>query len=147
MRWARRHPRHYGRSYDGGIKSHDHAQCRGRLVSVALSAATCLSVSEKNLVSIKDGATPALGSLAPDFVLSDVHGSRLSRRDLRGSPALLVFYPFAFTGICYNELSDLRENLPQLEAAGARGVAASCGPVPSRKPWEGDQASRRAVAS
>lgn len=91
-------------------------------------------------MSIKDGATPALGSLAPDFVLSDVHGSRLSRGDLRGSPALLVFYPFAFTGICSNELSELRENLPQFEAAGVRVVAVSCDPVPALKAWDADQA-------
>lgn len=90
-------------------------------------------------MSIKDGATPALGSLAPDFVLSDVHGTRLSRGDLRGSPALLVFYPFAFTGICSNELSELRENLPQFEAAGVRVVAVSCDPVPALKAWDADQ--------
>lgn len=89
-----------------------------------------------NSVSIKDGATPALGSPAPEFVLPDVHGASVGTADVRGAPALVVFFPFAFTGICSNELSELRDNLSHFEAAGVRVIAVSCDPIPALKAWD-----------
>jgi peroxiredoxin (alkyl hydroperoxide reductase subunit C) len=51
-----------------------------------------------------------IGSSAPDFALRDQNNQEVS---LSGSlPALLVFYPFAFTGICQGELAWVRDNLP-----------------------------------
>jgi mycoredoxin-dependent peroxiredoxin len=51
-----------------------------------------------------------IGSPAPDFALRDQNNQEVS---LSGSlPALLVFYPFAFTGICQGELTWLRDHPP-----------------------------------
>jgi mycoredoxin-dependent peroxiredoxin len=46
--------------------------------------------------------------------------------DLRGRPAVLVFYPWAFSSICTGELTDLRAAAGDFEAADARVVAISC---------------------
>lgn len=48
---------------------------------------------------------------------------------LEGSPALLVFFPFAFSGICASELGDLRDQRGVFDDAGVRLVAISCDPM------------------
>ncbi|NEC25573.1 peroxiredoxin [Streptomyces sp. SID8111] len=54
------------------------------------------------------------GDKAPDFELKDNHGRTVRLSDFRGrSNVLLVFYPFAFTGVCTGELGELRDNLPR----------------------------------
>jgi peroxiredoxin len=67
----------------------------------------------------------AVGDLAPNFSTRNSHGETMTLSDLRGAPVLLVFYPFAFTGICTGELSGIQEQLPQLRAVGARVLAIS----------------------
>ncbi|MFE1845584.1 peroxiredoxin [Streptomyces sp. NPDC059515] len=54
------------------------------------------------------------GDKAPDFELKDNHGRTVRLSDFRGrSNVLLVFYPFAFTGVCTGELGELRDNQPR----------------------------------
>lgn len=75
-----------------------------------------------------------VGSQAPDFALKDNHGRTVRLSDLRTGPdpaagghgdegaegdgggdgrnVVLVFYPFAFTGVCTGELHALRDELP-----------------------------------
>lgn len=59
-----------------------------------------------------------VGTKAPDFELKDQHGQTVRLSDFRG-PAenaknvVLLFYPFAFTGVCTGELCALRDELPQ----------------------------------
>jgi mycoredoxin-dependent peroxiredoxin len=56
-------------------------------------------------------AHPAeVGALAPDFELQDQHGTPVRLSRLRGRKVVLVFYPLAFSGICGNELSALRDH-------------------------------------
>lgn len=56
-------------------------------------------------------AHPAeVGALAPDFELQDQHGTPVRLSRLRGKKVVLVFYPLAFSGICGNELSALRDH-------------------------------------
>jgi len=57
--------------------------------------------------------------------LRNQHGETISRADLRGAPALLVFFPYAFSGICSRELAELQEALDDFRAAGARVLAIS----------------------
>jgi mycoredoxin-dependent peroxiredoxin len=55
-----------------------------------------------------------VGELAPDFELRDQHGApvRLSAR--RGAAnVVLVFFPFAFSGVCSGELRALRDSFPE----------------------------------
>ena len=55
-----------------------------------------------------------VGDEAPDFELRDNHGRTVKLSDFRGERhVVLLFYPFAFTGVCTGELCELRDNLPQ----------------------------------
>ncbi|MGW3953365.1 peroxiredoxin [Streptomyces sp. NPDC004752] len=54
-----------------------------------------------------------VGDKAPDFELKDNHGRSVKLSDFRGEKnVVLLFYPFAFTGVCTGELCELRDNLP-----------------------------------
>ncbi|MBH1933365.1 peroxiredoxin [Streptomyces sp. AV19] len=53
------------------------------------------------------------GTKAPDFALKNQHGETVRLSDFRGEKnVVLLFYPFAFTGVCTGELCALRDNLP-----------------------------------
>ncbi|CAL9438965.1 peroxiredoxin [Streptomyces sp. NPDC057838] len=53
------------------------------------------------------------GDKAPDFELRDNHGRTVRLSGFRGRRnVVLLFYPFAFTGVCTGELCELRDNLP-----------------------------------
>ncbi|WP_371580630.1 peroxiredoxin [Streptomyces sp. NBC_01314] len=55
-----------------------------------------------------------VGDKAPDFELRDNHGATVRLADFRGEKNVVVlFYPFAFTGVCTGELCELRDNLPK----------------------------------
>lgn len=55
-----------------------------------------------------------VGSQAPDFSLRDQNNEIVSLKDFRGDKAvLLVFYPWAFTGICTNELGVIRDRIAE----------------------------------
>ncbi|MEV7815711.1 peroxiredoxin [Streptomyces flaveolus] len=57
-----------------------------------------------------------VGDKAPDFELKDNHGRTVKLSDFRGRKnVVLLFYPFAFTGVCTGELCELRDNLPRFE--------------------------------
>ncbi|MFC7220585.1 peroxiredoxin [Streptomyces polyrhachis] len=72
------------------------------------------------------------GSTAPDFTLRTQHGKAVRLSDHRepdGLAVLLVFYPFAFTGVCTAELRALRDVEERLAGGGARLLAVSCDPM------------------
>ncbi|MFJ4929769.1 peroxiredoxin [Streptomyces sp. NPDC088736] len=55
-----------------------------------------------------------VGTEAPDFELRDNHGATVRLSDFRGAKnVVLLFYPFAFTGVCTGELCALRDELPR----------------------------------
>lgn len=57
----------------------------------------------------------SVGDEAPDFSLQDQHGVTVRLRDLRGrKAALLVFYPWAFSGVCGGELRAMQSRLDEL---------------------------------
>jgi peroxiredoxin len=72
------------------------------------------------------------GAVAPEFALRDQHGreqtlaSRLGARNV-----LLVFYPFAFTGVCTGELRALSDHASTWEQGGTDVLAVSCDPIAS----------------
>ncbi len=73
-----------------------------------------------------------VGDEAPDFTLRDQHGQEQTlsvRRPLRN--VLLVFYPFAFTGVCSGEMRELSDNVAAWDDLGTDVLAVSCDPVPS----------------
>ncbi len=58
---------------------------------------------------------PSVGEDAPDFALKDQHGQTVRLSDLRGRKAVLVvFYPWAFTGVCGGELHAMQAELDEL---------------------------------
>jgi len=73
-----------------------------------------------------------VGDEAPDFELRDQHAQLHRLSDHRGKDnVLLVFYPFAFTGVCTGEMTALRDDLAALQASGTVVYAISCDTVAS----------------
>lgn len=77
--------------------------------------------------------TLSVGDRAPEFSLPDQDKQVVSLAELRGTPVLLVFYPFAFSGLCTGELCRLRDELTDYTDAGVRVLAISTDPVFSLK--------------
>src|SRR3954462_1435862 len=75
----------------------------------------------------------SVGDRAPEFSLPDQDKQVVSLAELRGTPVLLVFYPFAFSGKCTGELCQLRDELANYTDAGVRVLAISTDPVFSLK--------------
>jgi peroxiredoxin len=65
-----------------------------------------------------------VGDPAPDFMLKNQHGEDISLSSFRGAPVVLVFFPFAFSGICTGELAEIRDHAAELD--GAEVLAISC---------------------
>lgn len=71
-------------------------------------------------VSVLGPETPA-----PDFALLDQEGKAVSLRDFRGRPAVLVFYPAAWSSVCGDQLTLYNEVLPLFEEHNAQVLAIS----------------------
>ena len=50
-----------------------------------------------------------VGHEAPDFTLVNQDGEKVTLSGLRGRKVVLVFYPFAFSSLCTDELCSLRD--------------------------------------
>jgi len=70
--------------------------------------------------------TLGLGQPAPGFTARNQHGELLTVSGLRGAPAVIVFYPWAFSSICRDELAAVRDDHERFLALGARVLAVSC---------------------
>ena len=66
------------------------------------------------------------GAPAPEFTLRRQNGSEFTRADLAGKTTVLVFYPFAFSPVCTDQLNLYNEVLDELQAAGATLYGVSC---------------------
>lgn len=91
--------------------------------------------------------------LAPDFTLKDQNGVDVTLSSFRRSPGsesggaregapsapgknvLLVFYPFAFSGICTGELHEIRDDLGSFVDDDIQVLAISCDPMFSLRGW------------
>ena len=59
---------------------------------------------------------PEVGSEAPDFTVRDHNNQEVTLSSFRGERSvLLVFYPFAFSGICTGELCSVRDDLADFQ--------------------------------
>lgn len=74
-------------------------------------------------------AVIAPGTPAPSFTLARADGESFTERDLQGRTSVLVFYPFAFSPVCTDQLQ-LYESPPslrsELEARGDALFGVSC---------------------
>ena len=75
-------------------------------------------------------AVPPLNSEAPDFTARSQHGEEVRLSEFRGRRnVVLVFYPYAFSGVCTSELGEIRDRPELFEDAGAEVLAISCDPM------------------
>jgi peroxiredoxin len=71
-----------------------------------------------------------VGSAAPDFTLRDQHGQDVTLSTLRGTKSVvLMFFPFAFSGVCTGELCEVREKQPSFDTDDSHLMAISCDPI------------------
>jgi len=79
---------------------------------------------------------PEVGSKAPEFTLKDQDKQEVSLSSFRGEKAVLVvFYPFAFSGICTGELCTVRDDLSTFQNDDVQILAISTDPTFSLKAW------------
>ena len=71
-----------------------------------------------------------LGGPAPDFTLRDQFGQDVTLSSYRGSKAVaLLFYPFAFSGVCTGEMAGIRDRLAEFMTFDTEVVGISCDPL------------------
>jgi peroxiredoxin len=89
-----------------------------------------------------DSSQPVVGvgDIAPEFTLRDQHGAEVSLSSFRDEQSVLVvFYPFAFSGICTGELCEIRDDLSAFQNDAVQVLAVSCDPVYALRAWAEDQ--------
>jgi peroxiredoxin len=70
-----------------------------------------------------------VGDRAPEFSLKNQSGEMVSLADFAGKKNVLVmFYPFAFSGICTGEICEINEDLPKFQNEDVEMVSISCDP-------------------
>ena len=81
-----------------------------------------------------------VGQVAPDFTLSNQDGEKVTLSDYRGKKNVLVmFYPFAFTGVCTGELCTIRDRRGDFVNDTTEVLSISCDPVYSLKEFAGKE--------
>ena len=66
------------------------------------------------------------GTPAPAFRLAREDGEGFSEQELLGHTTILVFYPFAFSPVCTDQLQLYEQGLAELTAGGERIYGVSC---------------------
>ena len=83
---------------------------------------------------------PEVGSQAPDFTLKDQNNQDVALSSFRGDRSVLVvFYPFAFSGICTGELCAVRDDLADFQNDGVQILAISADHPYALKAWSESQ--------
>jgi peroxiredoxin len=76
------------------------------------------------------------GQPAPDFTLARHQGEPFTRADLEGRATVLVFYPFAFSPVCTDQLSVYNELLADFAERGTTLYGVSCDAVWSQQAFK-----------
>ena len=77
-----------------------------------------------------------IGRPAPDFTLRTHTGETITLSQFAGvKPVVVVFIPFAFTGVCQGELCTIRDDFTPFTAAGAEVLVITTDPSPAQKMW------------
>jgi peroxiredoxin len=72
----------------------------------------------------------SLGGLAPDFTLRDQFGQDVTLSSYRGRKAVaILFYPFAFSGVCTGEMAGIRDRLAEFLTFDTEVLGVSCDPM------------------
>lgn len=84
-----------------------------------------------------------IGTEAPDFTLKDQNNQEVTLSSFRGSRnVLVVFYPFAFSGICTGELCAVRDDLGAFQNENVQILGVSVDHVFSLKAWANEEGYR-----
>ncbi|MGH2843280.1 MAG: redoxin domain-containing protein [Solirubrobacteraceae bacterium] len=78
----------------------------------------------------------AAGTRAPSFRLRDEDEQEFTERNLQGQRSVLVFYPFAFSPVCADQLNLYNDLRDQFAAQGARLYGVSCDSVWSQRAFK-----------
>ena len=79
------------------------------------------------------------GEKAPDFSLRATDKSLVKLSEYRGKNVVLLFFPFAFTGVCTKELCYMRDSLAQYENFDAQILAISVDSPYTLAKWKEEQ--------
>jgi len=80
---------------------------------------------------------PAVGAVAPDFILDTTSGSKVSLAEFRGKQhVLLAFFPLAFTSTCTKELCAFTDDFGAFRSAEVAVIPISVDAVPSLKEYK-----------
>lgn len=79
---------------------------------------------------------PQVGSEAPDFTLRNQNNEEVTLSEFRGKQnVLVVFYPFAFSGICTGELCAVRDDIGSFQNDDVQVLAVSIDHPFTLKAW------------
>ncbi len=76
------------------------------------------------------------GEPAPEFTLIRHDRTAFTREDLLGRTSVLVFYPFAFSEVCSDQLNVYEEVLDEFAARGATLYAVSCDSIHAQRAFK-----------
>jgi peroxiredoxin len=76
------------------------------------------------------------GAPAPEFKLAREDGSPFTREDLKGHYTVLVFYPFAFSPVCTDQLQLYEGALGEFAERGVKLYGVSCDATWSQKAFK-----------
>lgn len=79
------------------------------------------------------------GDKAPEFALRASDKSLVQLSGQRGKNIVLLFYPFAFTGVCTKELCYMRDSLAEYESLDAQILAVSVDSPYTLARWKEEQ--------
>ena len=80
-----------------------------------------------------------VGDIAPDFSLKNQFGEVVTLSEFKGKNVVLMFYPFAFTGKCTEELCTIRDERNDFVNDGTQILSISCDPSSSLKIFAEEQ--------
>jgi len=79
------------------------------------------------------------GDKAPDFSLRASDKSLVTLKELRGKNVVLLFFPFAFTGVCTKEMCMMRDSIADYEKLDAQVLAISVDSPFTLAKWKEEQ--------
>ncbi len=87
--------------------------------------------------------SPAVGDVAPDFSLTDQRGELVTlSAAVADRPALVVFFPWAFSNICTGELLEIQLNIDRFVNDRVQVVAVSCDSSTALRAWAATEGYR-----
>ncbi len=79
------------------------------------------------------------GDKAPDFALRASDKSLVKLSEQRAQNVVLLFFPFAFTGVCTKELCQMRDSIGEYEKLNAQILAISVDSPYTLEKWKHEQ--------